>query len=279
MTAAKKLSTVIENKKSLLCVGLDIDPDKVPKGYNDDLKGLFRFALKIIEATSELVVAYKPNLGFYEAFGPEGLSLLKMICSRIPDDTILILDGKRGDIGNTAAFYARAAFDIYKADWTTVNPYMGYDSIRPFLENREKGAFVLCLTSNPGAMDFQRQEIKNRPLYYQVARKVASWDKENNCGLVVGATYPEQLVEVRQAAENMPILIPGVGAQGGDLEKAVLAGTDNFTKTAVINVSRSVLYASKEENFDQAARNVVISFNREIDNLRRNNNRPSDNNQ
>lgn len=271
MTASKKLEAAIEKNKSLLCVGLDIDTQKVPKDYNDDLKGLFRFAMQIIEATSDIVAAYKPNIGFYEAFGPEGLSLLKMICNRIPEDNVIILDAKRGDIGNTAELYARAIFENYRADWTTVNPYMGYDSIRPFLDYKDRGTFVLCLTSNPGAMDFQRQEIKYRPLYIHVARKVATWNKEDNCGLVVGATYPEQLNEIRREAENMPILIPGVGAQGGDLEKAVRAGTDNFTKTAIINVSRSVLYASKEGNFDQAARNVVIDLNKQISCLRNNN--------
>ncbi len=269
MTAAKRLNSIIEKNRSMLCVGLDIDPRKVPPDFGEELKGLFRFAMRIINATSDIVAAYKPNLGFYEALGPDGLSLLKMICSRIPEETIVILDGKRGDIGNTAEFYARSIFDVYRADWTTVNPYMGFDSIRPFLDYRDKGTFVLCLTSNPGAMDFQRQEIKNRPLYIHVVRKTVSWNKESNCGLVVGATYPEQLEEIRREAEDMPILIPGVGAQGGDLEKAVRLGTDNFKKTALINVSRSVLYASAEDDFDQAARKVVTGLNEEIDNFRK----------
>lgn len=269
MSAIKKLQHSIESSKSMLCVGLDIDPKKVPKSCGESIKGLCRFAIRIIEATSDIVAAYKPNMAFYESMGPDGLSLLKLICSRIPKDVTIILDGKRGDIGNTGGFYAKAVFDIYGADWTTVNPYMGFDSVRPFLDSSDKGAFILCLTSNPGASDFQRQEIQSKPLYHHVARKALSWNKDNNCGLVVGATYPEQLTEIRQTAENMPILIPGVGAQGGDLEKAVSGGTDNFKQPAIINVSRSVLYASAEDDFDLAARAVVEKLNGQINSLRK----------
>lgn len=269
MSATKKLQTAIEKNKSIICVGLDLDPARVPKSCQDSLTGLCRFAMRIVEATTDIVAAYKPNSAFFEALGPEGLSLLRLICSRIPDRNVIILDGKRGDIGNTADFYARAAFEIYGADWITVNPYMGYDSVRPFIKDKEKGAFVLCLTSNPGARDFQWQEIKGRPLFHHVVRKVASWNEEKNCGLVVGATYPEQLVTIRQTAEDMPLLIPGVGAQGGDLDKAVRGGTANFKKTAIINVSRSVLYASQGEDFDRAARAAVEKLNSDVDNIRK----------
>lgn len=272
MSALKKLATAVENHKSLLCVGLDIDPKKMPSGMGDTMTGMAQFALRIIKATSDIVAAYKPNLAFFEALGPDGLSLLKLVCSRIPDDTLIILDGKRGDIGNSAGFYANALFELYRADWVTVNPYMGYDSLRPFLEYKEKGTFVLCLTSNAGARDFQRLEFDGKPLYVHVAQRVASWNNEGNCGLVVGATFPEQLAEIRGDAENMPILIPGVGAQGGDLEKAVRGGTDNFTKPAIINVSRSVLYASDGEDFDAAARASVEKLNDQINRLQ---NQPS----
>jgi len=268
MSALKKLETAVENHESLLCVGLDIDAKKMPSGMGDTTTGMARFALRIIEATSDIVAAYKPNLAFFEALGPEGLSLLKLICSRIPEDTLVVLDGKRGDIGNSAGFYAHALFELYRADWVTVNPYMGYDSLRPFLEYKDKGAFILCLTSNSGARDFQRLEFDGKPLYVHVARKVVSWNKDHNCGLVVGATYPEQLAEIRQEAEDMPILIPGVGAQGGDLEKAVRGGTDNFARPAIINVSRSVLYASNGEDFDKAARASVEKLNDQINRLR-----------
>jgi len=268
MSALKKLTESIQKHKSMICVGLDIDPGRVPASCGEGTSGLARFAIKIIEATSDIVAAYKPNLAFYEALGPEGLSLLKLVCSRIPEDTVIILDAKRGDIGNSAEFYAKACFDIYHADWMTVNPYMGYDSIRPFISYKDKGAFILCLTSNPGARDFQRMEVYNKPMYMHVAQKVASWNKENNCGLVVGATYPEQLADIREASEDMPILIPGVGAQGGDLEKAVRFGTAGFLKPAIINVSRSVLYASDKEDFAQASRAVVEKLNADINNLR-----------
>lgn len=268
MSALKKLNASMEKHKSMLCVGLDLDPRKMPKSCSENVAGMARFALQIIEATSDIVAAYKPNLAFFEALGPEGLSLLKLVCSRIPEDTVIILDGKRGDIGHSGEFYAHACFEIYGADWVTVHPYMGYDSLRPFLSFKDKGAFILCLTSNPGARDFQRMEVLSKPLYYRVAQKVASWNKENNCGLVVGATYPEQLTEIREAAGDMPILIPGVGAQGGDLELAVKHGTAEFKKPAIINVSRSVLYASTDEDYDKAARAVVEKLNGEINGLR-----------
>jgi orotidine-5'-phosphate decarboxylase len=268
MSVIKKLTDSIEKHKSILCIGLDIDPRKVPKGCGEAISGMARFAIQIIEATSDIVAAYKPNLAFYESLGPEGLSLLKLICSRISEDTVIILDGKRGDIGNSGEFYARSCFDVYGADWVTVHPYMGYDSLRPFLNYKNKGTFVLCLTSNPGARDFQQMEINNKPLYLHVAQKVSSWNKENNCGLVVGATYPEQLAGVREVAEDMPLLIPGVGAQGGDLEKAVQNGTAGFKKTAIINVSRSVLYASAEDDFDRAAQSAVEKLNGVINGLR-----------
>jgi orotidine-5'-phosphate decarboxylase len=268
MSVVKKLAASMESHQSMLCVGLDIDPRKVPAGCNDNVKGLARFALRIIEATSDIVAAYKPNLAFYEALGTEGMSLLHLICERIPDDTVIVLDGKRGDIGNSGEFYAKACFEVFDADFVTVHPYMGFDSLRPFLSHKDKGAFVLCLTSNPGARDFQWLEINGKPLYHHVARKVASWNTDFNCGLVVGATYPEQLQAIREAAEDMPLLIPGVGAQGGDLEKAVLNGTAGFKKPALINVSRSVLYASNEDNFDQAARAAVEKINGDIKKFR-----------
>ncbi|MEZ5360539.1 MAG: orotidine-5'-phosphate decarboxylase [Candidatus Zixiibacteriota bacterium] len=269
MSALKKLTQSIETKNSMLCVGLDIDPGRLPQGCDDSIKGLCRFVLDIIEATSDIVAAYKPNMAFYEALGPEGLSLLKLVTSRIPEGNTIILDGKRGDIGNTGEFYARACFETFNADWTTISPYMGYDSIRPFTEFKDNGIFVLCLTSNAGARDFQRLEFDGKPLYMHVAEKTASWNENNNCGLVVGATYPEQLTDIRTTAQDMPILIPGVGAQGGDLEKAVLGGTSGFTKPAIINVSRSVLYASDKEDFAKAARRVVENLNREIDQIKK----------
>lgn len=268
MIALEKLTSIQAKNKSLICLGLDLDPQKVPDGYGKSTKGLYDFAARIIDATSDLVCAYKPNIAFYENLGPEGMSLLKLLIDRIPDDIPIIIDAKRGDIGNTAAQYAEALYDKLGADWVTLNPYMGYDSIRPFLEYKNKGVFILCLTSNSGAKDFQLLNVDGKPLYQVVAEKVAYWDKEEQCGLVVGATQPEQLKEIRRIAGKLPILIPGVGAQGGSLELAVKYGTDNFSRPAVINVSRSILYASSQDDFAARARGELRKLNSSVDAIR-----------
>ncbi len=266
MIAVKKLQDAQQANRSFICLGLDLDPKRMPSDHTGSLKAMFEFAHRIIDATADQVCAYKPNLAFYESHGPDGLALMQLIVERIPDHIPVILDGKRNDIGNTAAQYASALFDRYGADWVTINPYLGYDSMRPFLERKDKGTFVLCLTSNAGAKDFQLLNVEGRPLYQIVADRVSYWN--NNCGLVVGATHPEQLKEVRDVAGNMPILIPGVGAQGGSLEKAIVAGTDNFSKIAVVNVSRSVLYASNGDDFAQRARQELIKLNGIVTRLR-----------
>jgi len=270
MSAASILKEIQEKNNSMICVGLDLDRKKMPPEYVSSIKGMYDFAVGIIEATSDIVAAYKPNLAFFEELGAEGLSLLKKIIEKVPDDTIVIADAKRGDIGNTAAHYASAIFEYLKADWVTLNPYMGYDSIRPFLDYDGKGAFVLCLTSNPGSRDFQFLHVLNKPVYMYVAEKVAYWNKDGNIGLVVGATHPEHLQDIKEAAGDVPILIPGVGAQGGNLEKVVRIGTNDFKHTALINVSRSVLYASQGEDFAEAARIEVEKLNSIINNLKSN---------
>ncbi len=264
MAAVEKLQNKQEKNRSMICLGLDLDPKRMPPDNAKSIKGMYDFAMRIVDATSDLVCAYKPNMAFFENRGPEGLSLLKSVVERIPEDMPIIIDGKRGDIGNTASFYAEALYDKLRADWVTLNPYMGYDSMRPFLEYKEKGVFVLCLTSNPGSKDFQHLMIDGKPLYKIVAEKVDYWNKDGNCGLVVGATQPEELKEIREVAGSMPILIPGVGAQGGSLEKAVIYGTANFQKIALINVSRSVLYASKEMDFAQRARQELRKLNETV---------------
>lgn len=274
MSAASQLKEIQEKKSSMICVGLDLDRKKMPPEYVSGIKGMYDFAVAIIEATSDIVAAYKPNLAFFEELGAEGLSLLKKIIEKVPDDTIVIADAKRGDIGNTAAHYASAIFEYLNADWVTLNPYMGYDSIRPFLDYDDKGAFVLCLTSNPGSRDFQFLHVLNKPVYMYVAEKVAYWNKDGNIGLVVGATHPEHLQDIREAAGDVPILIPGVGAQGGNFEKAAQIGTNNFKHTALINVSRSVLYASQGEDFADAARIEIEKLNSIINNLKSKNDSP-----
>ena len=215
MTAVTKLQNAQRTNRSHICLGLDLDPKKMPSANSNSLKSMFDFAHEIIKATSDHVCAYKPNLAFYENLGPDGLALLQLIVERIPENIPIIIDGKRNDIGNTAAQYAHALFERYRADWVTINPYMGYDSVRPFLDFKDKGVFVLCLTSNAGAKDFQLLRVDGRPLYEIVADRVNEWNEANNCGLVVGATHPDQLKEIRAIAGKMPILIPGVGAQGG----------------------------------------------------------------
>ncbi len=272
MKALDKLQKCQEDNNSMICLGLDLDPKRMPAEYTKDSKGMFDFALKIVNATSDKVCAYKPNLAFYESFGTDGISVLKMIIDRIPENIPVILDAKRGDIGNTASHYAHALYELLGADWVTLNPYMGYDSLRPFLEYKDKGAFILCLTSNPGSKDFQVLMVDNKPLYQIVAEKVVYWNKSNNCGLVVGATAPQQLKEIRAYTESMPLLIPGVGAQGGSLEEAALNGTDNFQKPALINVSRSILYASTEEDFADRAREELVKLNSIVSKIRGNGN-------
>ncbi len=268
MSAVEKLQAIQEKNKSYICLGLDLDPKKMPPDSTLSIKSMYEFAMNIIEATKDHVCAYKPNLAFYEHLGHDGLSLLESIVKRMPENIPLILDCKRGDIGNTASFYAEAMFDKMNADWVTLAPYMGYDSMRPFLEYKDKGIFVLCLTSNSGSKDFQLLDVGGKPLYEVVAEKVDYWNKENNCGLVVGATNPEQLKDIRVIAKDMPLLIPGVGVQGGSLEKSLLYGTDNFTKPAVINVSRSVLYASNGADYADKARDELIKLNNQSKKLK-----------
>jgi orotidine-5'-phosphate decarboxylase len=268
MSVVRDLQKIQQKNRSLICLGLDLDPRKIPSEHSGSVKGLFDFAHRIIDATADLVCAYKPNLAFYESLGAEGLSLLRLIRDRIPEDIPVILDGKRGDIGNTAQFYAEALYDRLGADWVTINPYLGYDSLRPFLDRKDKGIFVLCLTSNAGAKDFQMLEVEGKPLYEIVAEKVAFWNKDQNCGLVVGATHPDQLRDIRAIAGEMPILVPGVGAQGGSLEEAASLGSDGFRKPVVINVSRSVLYASSDKDFAMRARQELEKLNASVNLLR-----------
>ena len=229
---------------------------------------VFEFNKAIIEATADLVCAYKPNLAFYEALGNEGLDALKGTIKYIPDDIPVIGDAKRGDIGNTAKAYARAIFDNFGFDATTVSPYLGFDSIKPFIEYQDKGIFILCRTSNAGAADFQslRSEVENnyRPLFEIVALKAGQWNTYGNIGLVVGATYPEELKLIRGSHPDMPLLIPGIGAQGGDLASSVRYGVDARGEKAIINSSRQIIYASREKDFARAARRAASSLREQI---------------
>lgn len=247
-----KLLSASRKNKSLLCVGLDPDPSLMPKIT------ISQFNKAIIEATSDLVCAYKPNLAFYEALGMEGLKALQETIEFIPGHIPIIGDAKRGDIGNTAKAYARGLFESFGFDAATVNPYLGFDSIEPFLKYENKGVFILCRTSNPGAMDFQNfADASGRHLYEKVAQKASEWNIHGNIGLVVGATYPQELKEIRKLCPEMPLLIPGVGAQGGDLALAVKDGVDAHGEKAIINASRQVLYASTGKDFAEAAQRAA----------------------
>jgi orotidine-5'-phosphate decarboxylase len=261
-----KLLKAAQNSKSWLCVGLDPDIEKLPENIPKNLEGIFNFLKSIIDSTNDIVCAYKPNSAFYEAFGAPGISMLKNIIDYIPEKIPVILDAKRGDIGNTSRMYARFAFENMGADAITVNPYMGHDSLKPFLDYNTKGIFILCLTSNPSSADFQKQVIESADkaainMYELVARKAVSWNKNGNIGLVVGATSPEELGGVRKIiGEDIPILIPGVGAQGGDLEGSLKFGANSKGQLAIINVSRSVLYASGGDDYAEKARETAMGL-------------------
>lgn len=226
------------------------------------------FNKAIIEATADLVCAYKPNFAFYEALGIEGLDILEKTIKFIPSHLPIIGDAKRNDIGNTAKAYARALFSAFGCDAATVNPYLGFDSTQPFLEYKDKGVFILCHTSNPGALDFQGLTCTTGlPLYEVVAQKAKEWNVYDNVGLVVGATYPGELKRLRQLCPEMVILIPGIGAQGGDLALAVKYGVNTRGGGAIISISRQILYASTGKDFAQAARRVAGKFQNQINYL------------
>ncbi len=264
MNFIEKLTNAAKKNKSLLCVGLDPDPKLMP-----DKVGVFEFNKAIIEATADLVCAYKPNLAFYEVLGSEGMDALKQTVKYIPDDIPVIADAKRGDIGNTAKAYAKAIFDNFNFDATTVNPYLGFDSVEPFIQYTNKGVFILCRTSNAGAADFQSlhcetEEHGYRPLFEIVALKASQWNIYGNIGLVVGATYPEELKLIRDGHPDMPLLIPGIGAQGGDLASTVRYGVNAKGEGAIINSSRGIIYASPGKDFAQAARQAASSLQEQI---------------
>jgi orotidine-5'-phosphate decarboxylase len=258
----EKLTSASRTNHSLLCVGLDPDPSLMP---NIDI---LEFNRQIIEATSDLVCAYKPNLAFYEAMGVKGLNALEKTVAAVPAHIPTIGDAKRADIGNTSRMYAQALFDGLGFDAITVNPYLGLDSMQPFLDYPEKGVFILCRTSNPGSRDFQSLECSigggTLPLYLMVAMKALAWNKAGNIGLVVGATHPDELRNVRATCPEMPLLIPGIGAQGGDLEATVKHGVDVSGEKAIIVSSRQIIYASRTADFARHARDAAVELRNQI---------------
>jgi orotidine-5'-phosphate decarboxylase len=242
---------------SALCIGLDPDPRRMPSAFDGSTPDdLYRFCVEIVDATAEMACAFKPQIAYFAALGAE--PVLERICAHIREehpDHFLVLDAKRGDIGPTAEQYAREAFVRYGAHMVTVNPYLGTDSVLPYFAHENHGVFVLCRTSNRGGDDFQSLLVAGEPLYRHVARKVATeWSRHGPCGLIVGATYPSELADVRAVAPRLPLLIPGVGAQGGDIAATVDAGRDADGLGMVVNSSRAILYASTGADFAEAAR-------------------------
>ena len=249
-----KIRRAGETARSLVCVGLDPDPALMP------VPDVYEFNRAIVDATAPVACAFKPNLAFYEAMGLKGLEALERTISHIrkaAGHAVIIGDAKRGDIGPSARAYARAMFEVWQFDAVTVNAWGGRDTVEPVLEDETRGVFVWCRGSNPGAGDFQDLTIPGdaggMPLYEAVARSCADWNARGNVGLVVGATAPGQLAAVRQLCPEMPLLIPGVGAQGGELESAVRAGVDASGRLALINSSRGIIYASRHGDFAEAA--------------------------
>ncbi len=260
----QKIRKIQKIRNSLLCVGLDPDIRKIPPFLRRNRDPLYEFNRRIIDATQDLVCAYKLNLAFYEVLGKHGWDTLEKTLDLISRDVLTIGDGKRGDIGNTAEMYARAFFDKLKFDAATVNPYMGSDSVAPFLRNPRKGAFVLALTSNEGARDFQYLKSAGRPVHEHVIAAVRKWNSLENCGLVIGATRPAELKRLRNLAPQIPFLIPGIGVQGGDLKAAVRFGCTRNGDLALINVGRSILYASSGKDFAVAARKAAVALRDEM---------------
>ena len=262
MTFLEKLLAASRRNNSLICIGLDPEDARLPAHLREQPDAIIHFHRAIIAATADLVCAYKPNLAFYERLGPAGLTILQETLRLIPAHIPTIGDAKRGDTDNTARQYARALFETYGFDAVTVNPYLGYDSLQPFFDYREKGVIVVCRTSNPGARDLQDLLVSQgqgapAPLYEHVARQVLEWNAAGNAGLVVGATYPEELRRLRQIAPDLPILIPGVGAQGGDLAAAAREGSDASGARAIISISRAIIYASNGRDFAERAASVT----------------------
>lgn len=258
------------SQAGMLCVGLDPDFTLIPevlKGENSSIEDLlFAFNREIIDATADLVCAYKPNAAFYEAHGIAGAKALARTVAHIKEayaEIPVILDAKRADIGNTNRGYVQAAFDELGADAITIHPYLGQEAVQPFLDRKDKGIIILVKTSNPGGGEFQDLPVgdSEEALYKTVARNVAtSWNANGNCGVVVGATYPEELAAVRAIIGDMPMLIPGIGAQGGDLEKTIAAGKDSKGLGMIVSASRSILFASSGADFAEAARKAAASL-------------------
>ncbi len=271
MNFINKLAGAWKRNDSLVCVGLDPDLARLPAHLPRTIESIFEFNRAIVDATHDLVCAYKPQIAYFAAAAAEEplqrtIAYIKATYPQLP----VILDAKRGDVGSTAEMYAAEAFTRYNADAVTVNPYLGFDSVEPFLRHKDRGVVLLCRTSNSGAGDIQDLEIDGTPLYAHVASMIAGkWNAQHNCLLVVGATWPYQMAKIRALAGNMPFLVPGVGAQGGDVEQILKAGQTEDGTGLIISSSRAILYASNGPDFAQAARRETLQLRQMINQFRR----------
>ncbi len=266
MSFIEDLQRAWQRHDSLLCVGLDPEPDRLPACLHGRDDALLAFCMAIVDATADLVCAFKPQIAHFAAARAEAQleALIAHIHVRHPGIPV-ILDAKRGDIGSTARHYAHEAYERYRADAVTLNPYLGGDALAPFLERADKGAILLCRTSNPGARDLQDLLVQDRPLYQHVAMHAArDWNQHGNCALVVGATYPQELAAVRAIVGMMPLLVPGVGAQGGDVTAVMANGATADGRGLIINSSRAILYAGAGEDYAAAARQAALATRTQI---------------
>jgi orotidine-5'-phosphate decarboxylase len=259
MTFQEKLDAIVEKNKSLVCVGLDSDGTRLRQDFGGQSQ--FSFNKSIIEATADLVCSYKLNSAFYESIGHEGIKALKDTCDYLKEkypEIPIIIDAKRADIGNTNKGYVQFVFTYLNADAVTVHPYLGEEAIRPFLDCKDKGIIILSRTTNPGAGEFQDLLVDGKPLYKIVAENVTKkWNANKNCLLVVGATYPKELAEVRKIAGDMTFLVPGIGAQGGDLEATLKAGLNSKKQGLIINSSRGIIFAENPRDEAEKLRNSI----------------------
>jgi orotidine-5'-phosphate decarboxylase len=273
MNFQQKLDAIIEKNNSLVCVGLDSDIDKMPEGFKQRESPQFEFNKAIIDATHDLVCCYKPNSAYYEAYGNKGLQELKQTCDYIRGiypDIPIIIDAKRGDIGNTNNGYAKFVFEYLSADAITVIPYFGIEALAPFFAYDRKGIIIGCHSSNPGAKEFQELEINGKPLYHLVAEEIMRQHGDNpNTMIFMGATFPEELGTIRAIVKDMTILAPGIGAQEGTIEKAVKAGLNTKKAGLIINSSRGIIFSSNGTDFAEKARVTAEKLRNEINNYRK----------
>lgn len=262
MSAFDRIYNFQKSKNSVLCVGLDTDLNKLPVKYDrNDVISLLEFNKAIIDITNHYACAYKLNFAFYEQYGTHGFEVLKSTIDYIGDSAYIIADAKRGDIGNTSSAYAKSCFDEFGADSITVAPYMGYDSVEPFLRHKDKMTFVLALTSNPGSNDFQRLEVDGKPIYMHVIEKCSNWGDKNHLGFVVGATHPKDLAEIRDIIPEHFLLIPGIGTQGGNVEQLLKS---NGKAPCMINVSRDIIYAGFGDDYLNKVQEKAIYYKDEF---------------